>query len=1059
MVGRAGSRLAAWLAPVRAGLCRVPMSVTISGATILAVVLWGWLDPFGLRARLDNLVLDQYLRFRSVGAAPEAYLQCELDDGAAREFGRTMGRHILADIIDVLHRMGSRLIVADLTLEDAQDMSPPADWLADRALLRPTTQPGAAPALPTSDELLERAIARAGNCILAFKVGTTTHGATDPDEPLVARAQELLSKDLTLRSPDLAARMGISLDQAGLVFDPALDRALRHRLVRLLGRRPNATRAEAVERIVGQHAASVAYLRETLEQIFPEEKGRVLVARRAAFHKEPDARGPTPRIEAPRPAFAGAAFGLGYVNAKIDADNVLRRLPVVQRIGGRDYLHQCALAALRSMDVDLEHVRWQPGSDLVYLDADGDEQRIPVDAHGQLRVNWPISVENPWQRRLARVSLRDVYALSKYEADIRRAEERIYSRYGRVGRFVGGVEVGRRVDDIHHARRDGNRARVEALRPALDRAVTKGILKSMAYRMHSRRTPEQIAAIEDPIQRRLMQDLVGLRKYHTDPTLETRDRKDLTGLYEEYWTEREKLAQRVCGKICFIGDTRTGSVDLKPTPVAPAVPGMSVQLMLSANVRDGSFLSETGTVAALLVALAIGAILCVAFASTKAWLSALIAGATVVVLFSGGYEMAQRDVLFSPVAGMVTVVLCYSSLTTYRWVSEYRQRRFMRSAFEAHTSPRVVDAIVSMSPDEIFTPRKRRITVFLAQLEDYEELAATVGPDRLPGLLGQFFNEVRQVIIEHEGTFDRYQGYALLAFFNAPVPLRDHAHAACRAALACRNRLAVLRQQWGAEGLPDARVSFGLHTGDLLVGNITLTSKVDYTVAGEQLNVAYRLADLNDTYHTDICLSEATWSEAMDLTEVRELDSVRIKGKAQAIRAFELLGAKGKVTSEEVVAAQEFGQALQAFREKKFTEARVLFEKLAERRPDDGPASVYLTRCETRIEAGARVSRREAQARQRAGPVSAGTTGREKRPGQRGPSAPTVGPEETERVTRDASSAPTVVPPGDRRASEPPSAPTVEPTVEPTAAERATQDFTPDAPDQPPAPTPDQDPE
>src|SRR5262245_17870876 len=180
--------------------------------------------------------------------------------------------------------------------------------------------------------------------------------------------------------------------------------------------------------------------------------------------------------------------------------------------------------------------------------------------------------------------------------------------------------------------------------------------------------------------------------------------------------------------------------------------------------------------------------------------------------------------------------------------------------------------------------------------------------------MSQTFGTMAKIILGHEGTLDRYQGHAMVAFFGAPVYQPDHAARACRAALECCDTLRVTAPAWQQRGLPAPRVQVGIHTGELLVGNITLTSRVDYTVAGENLNVAYRIGELNETYGTQIMISEATLARCENVAEARELDLVRIKGRREPIRAFELMSAKGRLTDEQLQLRGTFNTGLIAFR-------------------------------------------------------------------------------------------------------------------------------------------------
>ena len=205
------------------------------------------------------------------------------------------------------------------------------------------------------------------------------------------------------------------------------------------------------------------------------------------------------------------------------------------------------------------------------------------------------------------------------------------------------------------------------------------------------------------------------------------------------------------------------------------------------------------------------------------------------------------------------------------------------------------------------------------------------------------------LILAHEGTLDRYHGHALVAFFGAPVYQPDHALRACRAAIECCDTLHGLEETWQERDLAAPHVHIGLHTGELLVGNITLTTRVDYTVAGENLNIAYRVGELNELYGTEIMISQATWSQCERQLEVRELDLVRIKGRREPIRAYELMSAKGRLSPEQLQLRGAFATGLVAFRNRDYAAALEMFRSCRQTLPGDRPATVYIERCEREL--------------------------------------------------------------------------------------------------------------
>jgi adenylate cyclase len=184
-----------------------------------------------------------------------------------------------------------------------------------------------------------------------------------------------------------------------------------------------------------------------------------------------------------------------------------------------------------------------------------------------------------------------------------------------------------------------------------------------------------------------------------------------------------------------------------------------------------------------------------------------------------------------------------------------------------------------------------------------------------------------------------------MAFWGAPTATVDHAAAACVTALRNQAALAALRQRWQAEGKPPLFARIGLHTGEVVVGNIGSEARLNYTVMGDAVNLASRLEGLNKFYGTGILVSERTYREARDVVLARPVDWVAVKGKAEAVLVYELLAPKNQPEqgAEELAALAE--EALALYRRRDWTGATRLFERILQMRPSDGPARILATRC------------------------------------------------------------------------------------------------------------------
>ena len=220
---------------------------------------------------------------------------------------------------------------------------------------------------------------------------------------------------------------------------------------------------------------------------------------------------------------------------------------------------------------------------------------------------------------------------------------------------------------------------------------------------------------------------------------------------------------------------------------------------------------------------------------------------------------------------------------------------------------------------------KIEITTLFSDIAGFTTLSESLAPDELVKELGEYFERMSETVREHKGTVDKYIGDAIMAFWGAPRPLKDHALAACRAALAMRDRLRQMQAQWQREGRAVISARIGINTGAAVVGNIGSPNRMNYTAMGDAVNLASRLEGLNKMYGTEIIMGEATAALVRDQMVLRPIDWVAVKGKAHAVLVHELLGEKGQVEPAALKAIELHSEALQLYRARNFSEAGMRF--------------------------------------------------------------------------------------------------------------------------------------
>ncbi len=276
-----------------------------------------------------------------------------------------------------------------------------------------------------------------------------------------------------------------------------------------------------------------------------------------------------------------------------------------------------------------------------------------------------------------------------------------------------------------------------------------------------------------------------------------------------------------------------------------------------------------------------------------------------------------------------------------------RQRDQIKATFKRYLAPAVVEELIR-HPDRLnLGGEKRELSVLFSDLVGFTSLSEGRDAQALVSLLNEYFDEVGQAIVARGGTLDKFAGDSVMCFFGAPIEQPDHR---ARALLAGIDHLRVVdsvRERWVAQGRPPIDCRIGINTGEVVVGNIGSKDGQDYTVIGDAVNLASRLEGANKEYHCRFMVSEETLRGCEALVVVRELDWLRVKGKANAVRVFEVLGEAHRAPRELVALSAHFAAALERYRARDFGAAERLFNECLALQPKDGPSLTFMARCHT----------------------------------------------------------------------------------------------------------------
>lgn len=246
---------------------------------------------------------------------------------------------------------------------------------------------------------------------------------------------------------------------------------------------------------------------------------------------------------------------------------------------------------------------------------------------------------------------------------------------------------------------------------------------------------------------------------------------------------------------------------------------------------------------------------------------------------------------------------------------------------------------------------KKQLSIFFSDIANFTTISETYPAERLVEHLSEYFDEMTGILIKHHGTIDKYIGDAIMAFWGAPQHDANHSLNCCVSALLCQRRLLDLNRKWIYEKKPQLITRIGIHSGEVVVGNIGSSERMNYTILGDSVNLAARLEGTNKVYGTNIIVSASTIKHLGDHAVARPLDIVAVKGKNEGIQIYELVALKNSdplvlPTDEQVKFCNDFNKAFRFYLEQRWDEAIDIFHSLEVAFGADAPCAMYIARCE-----------------------------------------------------------------------------------------------------------------
>jgi len=421
------------------------------------------------------------------------------------------------------------------------------------------------------------------------------------------------------------------------------------------------------------------------------------------------------------------------------------------------------------------------------------------------------------------------------------------------------------------------------------------------------------------------------------------------------------------GAHVFVGLFAPGLFDIFSTPIATVYPGMGVHVTMLDNILQGDFVRESRRTTDLLVLLAVvGLTVLLCLFSGRVLLTAAGATLALALVVAGSFAAYYWLYLWVPMITFVAgIAAAFVSATLFSYATEGSQKRFIKTAFSQYLSPMVIERIIADPSQLRLGGEKNEMTAIFTDVRAFSTISeALVDPQKLVELLNHYLTRMSDIILANQGTIDKYEGDAIIAFFGAPVHFADHAGLACRSAVQMKKAETQINREALEQGLITVDVlealsrkgiplgtdpmftRIGINSGEMVVGNMGTPSKMNYTIMGNSVNLAARLEGANKAYDTGgILISEYTRARIGDGFVLRPLSRVRVVGINTPLRLYELLDIREEAEPRLLEMAEAWERGLALYEGTDFNAAAGIFLGILERNGDDLVAKKYLDRC------------------------------------------------------------------------------------------------------------------
>lgn len=344
------------------------------------------------------------------------------------------------------------------------------------------------------------------------------------------------------------------------------------------------------------------------------------------------------------------------------------------------------------------------------------------------------------------------------------------------------------------------------------------------------------------------------------------------------------------GKIILMGATAS---DLHDTVLIANRNPVMAGIELNANILDNLLLERSiqflPSIIPAILGFLVGAIYLFFLTKLPVKKTSFMLIATALAFPLVSFILWQMNLALVYLTGLLLSLMIFVFHTIYSWYLAEAEKRKIKSTFSPYFSPSVMEEILK-DPDKLrLGGQKKEVSIMFSDIRSFTTISESLEPERLTELLHEYFTQMTKEILATDGVLDKFIGDAIMAFWGAPIEQKDHADRALKSAINMSRRLQKLQKKWLEAGFPIIQAGYGISSGVVTVGNMGSEDRFDYTVIGDDVNLASRLEGTTKEFKTNIIISQSTKNKLTRKVKTASLGEVTVKGKLKPVKIYKVI--------------------------------------------------------------------------------------------------------------------------------------------------------------------------